>query len=178
MRGELRFTIPYFRSQGSIVSEQMTTSLKRDLEITLETALMLAGPDTPIPALAATIYDSEPTLMGEVGRIWIIERLTWMLYRRRTNVPSEKQLVLPGFTNLPRRMTLKDGSRPFLMQGTLKDLQEFREVLLKRRPARLRAVERLIELMGEYAKLRAGITVAEVMLAEAAKYKTGGEHGN
>lgn len=149
--------------------QEMTAALKRDLEITLETALMLAEPETPIPALAVRIYDSETKLMAEVGRIWIIERITWMLYRKRQSSTSSRQLCLPGFELLPQRITLKDGTRRALRSATLPLLVEFREVLSRRRTARFHAVERLITLVAEYDKNHPDITVGEVIGLEALK---------
>ena|ERR1700679_2993935 len=148
---------------------KLTATVKQELEITLETALMLAEPGTSVPALAERVYDSEPELMEKIKRAWIVKGLKWMLYRKQRNVPADDQLTFPGFPKLPRRMTLKNGSRPFFMQGNFKQLTEFRDVLLKRRGARLEIVERLIVLMAPYVEERAGITVAEVLLAERGK---------
>lgn len=154
-------------SSRSIESmKKQTQSETQQLEIILETALMLAAPGTSIPSLAERIYDAEPDLVQQIQRPWIVSRFEWMLYRKQRNIPVEGQMTLPGIPRLPVRMTLKDGTRPFLMQGNLKQLQEFRDVLSKRKGARLRAVEKLIALMTAYAKTRSGITVAEVLNAE------------
>ena len=147
----------------------MTAALKRDLEITLETALMLAEPDTPIPVLAQRIYDSDPTLMAECQHIWALERIIWMLYRKQQAATSSRQLCLPGFENLPNRITMKDGRRRALRSATLVHLIEFREVLAKRRTARYHAVVKLIALVAEYDKTQPDIQVGEVMALEALK---------
>jgi hypothetical protein len=147
-----------------------TTSAPSEIEITLETALMLAAPGTTTRKIAEGIYTNEPQLMADLHRSWMIDRLIWMLNRKRANVPLEDQLSLPGFPTFPRRLTLKNGGRPFFMQANLTQLKEFREVLLKRRPPRLRVVERLIELMTPYAKKRASISVVEVITAEKQKH--------
>jgi len=135
----------------------------------LETSLMTATPGTSVPKLAAHIYDSEPGLIEQIKRPWIIARLEWMLHRRQDRMPGEGQATLPGFPALPIRMTLKNGQRPFLMQGNLKQLQEFRDVLSKVKSRRFRVVERLIALVAPYAAKRPGITVTEVMHAERVK---------
>jgi hypothetical protein len=147
----------------------MTATLKRELEITLETALMLAEPDTSIPALAERIYNSEPRLMAECQRVWALERITWMLYRRQQTATASRQLCLPGFENLPQRITLKNGTRRALRSATLPLLIEFRDVLSRRRTARFHAVERLITLVAEYDKTHPDITVGEVIGLEAMK---------
>ncbi len=148
-------------------------TVKQELDITLETALMLAEPGTSIPALADRLYDSEHELIEKIQRPWIVERLTWLLYRKQRNIPAAGQLLLPGFPNLPRRMTLKDGRRPFLMQGNMKQVQEFRDVLLRRKRSTLAAIEKLLILMAPYAKERPGITVVEVLTAERQKQERG-----
>ena len=147
----------------------LSATVQQELEITLETALMLAEPGTSVPVLADRIYDSEPALVEKVKRSFIVKGFKWMLYRKQRHIPAENQLTFEGFPELPRRMTMKDGRRPFFMQGNLKQLQEFREVLLKRKGARLETVERLIILMTPYAEQRASISVAEVLLAERTK---------
>jgi hypothetical protein len=147
----------------------LVPTLKQELDITLETALMLAEPGTSIPVLADRLYDSERELIEKIQRPWIVERLTWLLYRKQRNIPVVGQLLLPGFPNLPRRMTLKDGRRPFLMQGNMKQVLEFRDVLLRRRRSTLVAIEKLLVLMAPYAKERPGITVVEVLTAEREK---------
>ena len=147
----------------------LSATVQQELEIVLEAALMLSEPGTSVPVLADRVYDSEPELMQKIMRPWLIKGLKWMLYRKQRRMPVEAQTTFEGFPMLPRRMTLKDGKRPFLMQGNIMQLQEFREVLLKRRGARLATVERLIVLMTPYAQERPGITVAEVLIAERTK---------
>lgn len=147
----------------------LSATLQQELEITLETALMLSEPGVSVPILAERIYDSEFDLMDKLKRPWIVKGLKWLLYRKQKRMPAEDQLTFEGFPTLPRRMTLKNGRRPFLMQGNIMQLQEFREVLLRRRGARLATIEKLIALMAPYAEERAGITVAEVLIAERGK---------
>jgi hypothetical protein len=154
----------------------MTKSLKRDLEITLETALMLDA-KTPIPALAKKIYDAEPELVESVKEEFIIDRFTWMLYRKHRKakaVARISQMTLPGFEGLeklPLRITLKNGTRPELRDATLQQLKEFRFVLWSRRDSRIPTLDKLIALVAGYSKPGAGskITVGKVIDAEKAK---------
>ena len=78
VKTEVRFSEGVFRRGVMTV----TKTQNRDLEITLETALLLAGPETSIPELAERIYDSEPELVAQLQRAWMVERFTWLLYRR------------------------------------------------------------------------------------------------
>ena len=147
----------------------LATTVKQELEISLDSALMLAGPNTTVPDLANRIYDMEPDLIGKIQREWIIERLMGMLYKKRAHMPAEGQYVLPGFYNFPNLMTLKDGSRLIFIQGNFTQLLEFRDVLQKRRRPRLAVIKKFITLMAPYAEARSTITVGEVILLERAK---------
>ena len=157
-------------STRGILSEEdpMKTALRRELEITLESALMLS-PDTPIPTLAARIYDNDRALIEQFQRDWIIERLTWMMYRRRQVSRNQDQMILPGFESLPRRLNMTDGKRVPLRRANLESLAEYRKVLLARRDRRLETLDRLIDLVRQYSKKKKdpGITVAEVFALEA-----------
>ena len=144
------------------------TATLRELEIILETALMTATPGTSVRKIAERLYNDEPGLVEQLQRPWITARLEWMLYRKQDRLPGADQTTFPGFPTLPIRMTLKNRERPYLMQGNMKQLEEFRDVLGKVKGRRYRIVERLIRLMAPYSAKRPGITVAEVALAERA----------
>jgi hypothetical protein len=144
----------------------MTAELIRELELTLEAALLMAEPETSVRTIAERLYDSESVLMEKIGRSLVVERIVWMLYRKRQRFTAANQLCLPGFEGLPARITMKDGTRRALRSATLELLQEFREVLLKRKGPRLRAVEKLIVLVSEYNQTFPGIVVGEVINLE------------
>ncbi len=144
----------------------LTAALKRELELVLETAMMMADPGVSLHTIAERVYDSEPALVEQIGRPLAIERFLWILKRRRAHTPSQNQMLLPGLPNLPQRIRLKNGKRPFLMQSNVKQLKQFRQVLLKRKGARLVIVEKLIDFMAPYAAKRSTITVAEVVAAQ------------
>ena len=148
---------------------RLAQPVKQELEIVLESALMLSAPGISLPALAKRIYDSERALIEKVQESFVLERLIWMLSRKRSYLPAEGQYVLPGFHNFPERMTFKDGRRLLFIQGNFGQLLEFRDVLLKRRRPRLFVVEKFISLMEPYAAKRGSITVGEVILLEKAK---------
>jgi hypothetical protein len=154
--------LPPSKGRGSM----LTPSLKHELEIVTETALMLSEPDISIQKIAERIYDSEPALMEQIRRPLAIERLMWLMNRLRQHTPSQKQMVLPGFPNLPRRITLKNGKHPLLMASNMRKLQEYRDVLLKRGRARLTIIEKLIKFMAPYTAKDPGITVGEVKDAQ------------
>lgn len=147
----------------------ITSILKRDLEITLETALMLVEDGTPLQQLAERIYNAESQLMSQLQRPWMVERLVWMLSRKRQHIVSANQLRLPGFEDLPRRLTMKDGRRVALRNANLEQLKEFRNVLLARRNKRLESLNRLIACVAEYEHKTPGITVGEVISLEIEK---------
>jgi hypothetical protein len=145
----------------------LAPALKRELEMVIETALMLAQPGSPVPEIAERLYDSEKALMEQIQRPLIVERLTWMMNRRRQYLPSQDQMMLPGFPKLPERVTLLDGRRPRLWDATLPQLKQFRKVLMKRRAPRLKIIERLIDFMAPYAVKHPNIRVGQVVRAEA-----------
>lgn len=148
---------------------KLERSLKQELEIALESALMLAELGTSVEKLAERIYDSERVLIEKVQRMWVVTRLIGMLKRKQRMIPAKNQLTLPGFARFPQIIRLRNGSRPPFINATLSQLCEFRDVLLKRRPPHLKTVEKFIELMAGYEQRRPGITVAEVILAEKTK---------
>jgi len=145
----------------------LTATLKRELELAVETAVMLADPNSQDTEIAERLYDSEPALMQKLARPLAIERMIWTMKRRRQHIPVPGQMVLPGFPRLPERIRLKDGSRPLLMQSNIKQLREFRQILTKRKGARLVIVEKLIDYMTPYSLKKSTITVAEIVALEA-----------
>ena len=161
--------IDYHRNMNKI---KLSTALEEELDIVLETALMLAEPGTSLSALGQRIYDSESRLMAQIHRPWIVDGLIWRLRRKKANIPVQDQMSLPGFPILPIRATLKNGKRPYLGDATIKDLREFKNILAKRKSSRLRTVERLIELMAPYAKKNPKITVTGVIRSEYDKQQS------
>ena len=148
----------------------LTTTLQRELEITIESALMLAEPDTTVPVLAQRIYDSSPELMAQCEKYWALERIAWMLYRRKRRLLARRnQLTLPGFENLPRLLTMRDGTRKNIKAATLPELLEYREVMTKNNRSKLEDLDRLISLVSKHSRRHPRITVMEAIEAEQEK---------
>jgi hypothetical protein len=147
----------------------VTLKIDRDLEITLESALLLAAPDARIPDVAAQVYDAEPELMNRLQREWIVERLTWMLYRKRAKIRPANQLTLPGFERIPQRLKMPDGRFTVLKRATVAELRQYRRFLADREDPRIEQIDRLIELVQRYARRgRPAPTVLDAMQAEQA----------
>lgn len=142
----------------------LSVTLKQDLETALENALMQAEPGTPIQQIAERLYDAEPAIMEQLARPFVTQRLVWVMNRVRQHIPGfQTQLVLPGIANIPARLTLATGGRPFSRKATLKQFEEYGEVLLKRKSPRLKTVEKIIEFMRPYNRKKPGITLGEVI---------------
>ncbi len=166
----------------------ITAEVKLKLETAIETVLFMASKGTPLMELAKRIYADERELISQVQESWILDRLVWMLSRRRQAIPpvdsqeAESQLMLPGFERLPRRLTI-GGRRTALHLATLAQLKEYRNILLRQiidamkatkdplEDPRIVALDKLIALVSRYAakKSNRSITVADVMIAEKAK---------
>lgn len=147
----------------------LKTGLKHDLEIAIEASIML-NPETAIVELAKRIYNSEPELMEQVKETLLIDRLIWMIGRKKQALAAAEQMPLPGFEDLPRRITFKDGRRAALRHADLDQMKAYRQLLAERQDKRLDAVDRLIVLMVEEQKRTRGrVTVADVIAAEKKK---------
>jgi hypothetical protein len=134
-----------------------------ELEIIIETSLMLSGRETSLPALARRIFDAEPDLMERLREPWMLARLEGIIKQKRNAIPVEGQLTLPGMPALPRIIRLKNGSRPPFDEATIAQLREYRDILEKRRPPRLRIVKRMIEVMEPYAAKNPKVKVIRVL---------------
>ena len=146
----------------------LTASLKRELELSIESTLMLADPETPVPILAQRIYDSDPKLMEKCQRLWALERIAWMLYRnrQRQRLKNQDQFRLPGFEILPRLVTLKDGTRKLIRFATLGELEQYRTVLGRKNRAKMDELERLIAFVKKHAGDRRNVTVDDALQAK------------
>lgn len=148
------------------------------LRLVLENALILAPPDASILAIAERVYDSEPQLMARLRRPWMVERIVRMLGRRQSRQIPEKQLPIPGFEELPRRIvTTKEPpagkTKPrkiWLKDATLQQLLEYRKVLVKLRDVRLEDLDKLIAFMRAHVGKRRKVTVGMVV-AEQEKFQ-------
>ncbi len=165
----------------------LTVELKREIETAIESTLMFAPKNATLKELATRAYNSNRPTFDQVQETWMLERIEWMIARkRRTIIPvdaEDAQFMLPGFERIPRRLTLKTGKRIALHNAVLSQLREYRAALLvqltnyrntlaSKDPAqhpRVIELDRLIEMMTPYAKQGKTITVAQVMVAEKKK---------
>ena len=151
-------------------------NLNSEVEKLLADAIELAdigGISVPARAIAERLYDSEPTLMDALHRPWVVDRLIWIIGRKRRsqwrkNPLPEAQLVLPGFEGLPQTIFLRDGSRKPLDEAMATHVREHIKMLksrLKTSP-KIQRMEAVLELMQKYNREQPGIKWAEVKRKE------------
>ena len=159
----------------------IATSGKIDLEkkVTkvIDEALELAYLGGRRPAahkIAERVFDSEPKLMQEVFRLWAIERLTWMMNRRRRELWHDRlpeQMVLPDpiFRDLPQSVFLHNGRRPKLDDCKLPEIRDHLRLLRERysHHARIAQMEAVVELHEKWAAVSRNITWADAKRREA-----------
>lgn len=156
-----------------------TTKLSLDLEAKvsrcIDDALELAdmgGRTVPTHQIAERIYEQEPSLMREVTQGWIIDRLIWMISRRRRDRWNAKhpwlQLRLPEFPEEPKTVFLASGRRVKFDSCTVRDIEDHIRALKQRYAAgpRISNMERVAETMRPYAAVRRGVTWYEVKKQE------------
>lgn len=124
--------------------------------------------------LAVRVFESEPALMKELARPWLIERLAWMIRRERREQwanSSPKQMVLddPVFQGLPRSVFLRDGRRPTLEYCTVTDIEDHLKLLRQRlkNHARINQMEAVAQLLHKWAAKYPGITWGNAQKREA-----------
>ena len=153
-----------------------TMNLNIEVEKLLADAIELAdigGITVTARSIAECLYDSEPQLMAELHRPWIVDRLMWIIGRKRRsqwrrNPSPQAQLVLPGFEGLPQTIFLRNGSRKLLDEAKTTDVREHIKMLkarLKTSP-KIQRMERVLDLMQKYAAEEPGIKWAEVKRRE------------
>jgi hypothetical protein len=136
----------------------------------------IGGITVSAQSIAERLYDSQPELMAELHRAWVVDRLVWIIGRKRRSEwrkrpAAEAQLVLPGFAGLPTSIFLRDGSRKSLDDATFTDVREHIKMLkarLKSSP-RIHRMEAVLELMQKYAIEKPGITWENVKRLELSK---------
>jgi hypothetical protein len=159
-------------------------SLEDRVSKVIEEALELADlGDLYIPAhkVAARVFETETDLIAEVARPWIVERLTWMISRRRGARRTEKypseQMVLPDpiFQGLPKTIFLRNGERPRLDYATLTETEDHLKLLRERfkTNARVTQFEALVELHRKWAAVYRGITWTDAKRREAEQREKG-----
>jgi hypothetical protein len=130
-------------------------------------------------AIAERIYDSELDLMRELQRPWMLDRLLWIISRKRRNrfmgqqaddnpTDYSVQLVLPGFEGLPRTIFLKNGKRHRLDFATTQQVAEHIAMLKARmdESPKIARFEAVLKLMRKYSDAKPDIRWIEVKRAE------------
>jgi hypothetical protein len=169
----------------------ISASLKHEIDVIIETTLMLAPKGVQIKELARRAYASERKIFDQAQETWVLDRIIWLLTRKRqtitsvdpTNATSE-QYMLPGMERIPRRFTMRNGRRIARENAVLSEVREYRASLLNlitnqrntlvakdpTKDPRIVALDKLIELMLRYAKPgKMGVTVGHVISAERKK---------
>jgi hypothetical protein len=154
------------------------------VEKLLEEAIELAdigGITVTARSIAESLYDSQPELMAELHRPWVVDRLIWIIGRKRRsqwrrNPRPEGQLVLPGFEGLPQTIFLRNGSRKLLDEAMATHVREHIKMLrarLKDSP-KIKRMEAVLELMETYSAEEPRIKWAEVKKRELERLETDG----
>jgi hypothetical protein len=158
-------------------------SLEKRIEHMLDEAIELADlGDRRVPAqkIAERIVDSETELVREAQRFWSIERLTWMISRRRrarwrNETPLQMVLPDPIFQGLPRTIFLRNGQRPRLDFCTVSETEDHLKLLrdrLKSHP-RVQQMEAVVELHRKWAAIQRGISWSDAKRREAESREKG-----
>ena len=156
----------------------LKATLEKRLEKALDEAIELADlGDEHIPAvkIAGRVFDSETDLIEEITRPWIVERLAWMISRRRRarwdRELGRGQMILPDpiFKGLPKTIFLRNGQRPRLMGSQLTQTEDHLKLLRERyeNHPRVTQFEAVVELHRKWARVHRGISLQDAMRREA-----------
>jgi len=124
-----------------------------------------------IAGIAESLYNAQPELMEEAKRPIIMERLYWLIKRRRSARRDERyhQLELPGI-ELPRTVFLKNGSRTRVDYLTATQIDEAVKVLeaqsRERQTPKIRRLRAAREVMERYLADNRTITWGDVKKRE------------
>jgi len=156
----------------------MELKIETRVEKILDEAIELADiGDQRVKArdIAERVYAEESALMSEISRSWVLERLTWMITRRRRarwdNKYARGQMVLPDpiFQGLPKTVFLRNGERPRLMNTILTQTEDHLRLLRERfkNDPRVRQFEAVVDLHRKWSTIERGITLGEAMERES-----------
>jgi hypothetical protein len=149
------------------LTENIENKIERVVYESIELAVLSSGGVTS-RSIAEKIYESEPDLMEQLKPYWMVDRLLWMVSRkrhmRRSMQRNAVQLALPGFEGLPRRIFLPDGQRKFLDDATIEMIQDHVQILRDRlKPnSKIKLMEAVLDLMRKYSTAHRKITWGEV----------------
>lgn len=156
----------------------MQMTLEKRVEKAIDEAIELAdlgGQHIPASRIAERLFEGQTELMKEVSQSWIIERLAWMISRRRraswNRAHPSGQMVLadPVFQGLPRTIFLRNGMRPALEQCIVSQTRDHLTLLRRRfnNSPRIVQFEALVEIHAKWAATRRNITWGDAMRLEA-----------
>lgn len=146
-------------------------SLRKDLNIAVETAMLFCPKNIKPLELAKRILASDRELIEKVQECLVLDRLVSLINRKLTAKQPKLQLELVGFERLPYRISIH-GDRMVLRDATLSQLLSYKDVLEKqeqKHKAKLDPLDRLIKLVAPYHAQKPNITVGAVMVAEKRK---------
>ena len=160
------------------MSITLKLKLEKRLDKVLDEAIELASiGDQYVAAhkIAARVYETETELMEEVSRTWVIERLTWVISRRRRARWDQRlgrgQMVLPDpiFQGLPKTIFLRNGKRPRLGGAILTETEDHLRLLRERfkNHPRVTQFEAVVDLHRKWATIERGISLEDAMRREA-----------
>lgn len=173
-----------FRYHSGVVNTKKEI-LARAIEL-VRNAIILA-PDLPSHALAAqVIEEADHELLSPLGTGLVQTFFVRLIYQERARIARQAQLKLPGFEELPLRISTPEGGRPLLERSRITQVRGYLVVLKKRHHERLRndpkiaLVEALIKRMLKYTRKHPGITVGEIVKLEVENrdFTQGGFTGN
>ena len=122
--------------------------------------------------MAEGIYVKNPELMEEAKKMVLLDRLCWLLKRRKTARFQQefRQMDLPGL-ELPRTIYLKNGSRPRLEICTAREIDEGIRLLegqaREKQNPKIRRLKIARQMMEPYRKEAPNVTWGEVKQKEA-----------
>ena len=159
-----------------MTTESLTFRVERLISEAIELA-DIGGVAVRSRTIAERIYDTNPELMAELSRPWCLDRLLWIIGRRRVSAWRNRaievypQLVLPGFEGLPRTIFLRNGSRKKLDDATATNVSEHIKMLKARikTSTKIQRMEAVLGLIQKYSRDEPGITWAEVKRRELAR---------
>lgn len=154
---------------------RVTGNMEKQIEKLLNEAIELADlgeAGISSRSIGERIYDSEPELMEQLKPFWMVDRLVWLISRKRRARKrlqrGNAQLVLPGFYGLPQAIFLPDGQRKPLDDANVTQVREHIKMLRARlKPnSRIQLMEAVLKLMQRYSPQHPRITWGEVKKLE------------
>ncbi len=157
-----------------MLKEKLETRIERTVDEAIELS-SIGDQHVKAQKIAERIYETEPDLIAEVSRAWVLERLTWIITRRRRARWDQElgrgQMTLPDpvFQGLPKTVFLRNGERPRLMHTTLSQTEDHLKLLRERfkNDPRVRQFEAVVELHRKWSGIERGISLGDAMKREA-----------